>query len=308
MITNSYPAHMRCARIVHVDGTLNGLRAVDTPRLTLQVRAAPYADRKRMLADAAAEHFTYMIDTPKGIYTGSGNNTRNIGESRSAELLAQSQVFIISSLDPHWDSGDYLKLENRIVDVADELDIPLLNSVRPLGRNGLRPDPCLAQLVDDAIYLLTVAGLRRFEEARQSNRPRRIRVSATADLNDIRVIPPDEINIPAEAIRMRLAHKGLQAEGYLIGDRLLIMPGADYGRETRSGLSVDNRKRRIALAEKSEIFEDLPGVTDRVKLLFGLDCKTAHVAATVITGYHLRTEAWKEVPVPTAARTLGSAA
>jgi hypothetical protein len=307
MIAHSYPALMRHARIVHCDGTLNGLRQVDASRLTLQVRAAPYRDRKRMLTAAPAEHFTYVVDTADGVYMGSGNCARNIGERIRAALLAQSQVFIIFSLDPHWDSADYLKLENRIVNVADELGVPLLNGMRPLGRNGLRPDPCLAQLVDDAIYLLAVAGFRRFEEVRQSNKPRRIHVSATADLHDIRVIPPGEIEIPTDAIRVRLVHKGVHAHGYRIGKRLLVLPGADYCQQTKSGLSVHNRNRRSALAQQPKIFENIPGVTDRARLRLGLDCKSPHIAATMIAGKHLGSNAWEAVAAPTADETSGSA-
>ena len=57
-----------------------------------------------------------------------------------------------------------------------------------------------------------------------------------------------------------------------------------------------NCKRREAL-EQSDIFEQLPGVTDRRRLRVGLDCKSAPIAAKVLTGEHLGNAAWEEKPV-----------
>ena len=57
-----------------------------------------------------------------------------------------------------------------------------------------------------------------------------------------------------------------------------------------------NRARREAL-EQSDIFEQLPGVTDRRRLRVGLDCKSAPIAAKILTGEHLGNDAWEEMPV-----------
>ena len=62
-------------------------------------------------------------------------------------------------------------------------------------------------------------------------------------------------------------------------------------------VSVDNRARREAL-EQLDIFEKLPGVTDRSRLRVGLDCKRAPVAATLISGEHLDNRAWAAAPLP----------
>jgi hypothetical protein len=94
-----------------------------------------------------------------------------------------------------------------------------------------------------------------------------------------------------------LVHTKLRAEGYQLGKRFFVMPGADYCYETKSGVSVHNRARRAAL-EQLDIFEELPGVTDRSRLRIGLDCKSAPIAATLITGEHLDNDAWEEASLP----------
>ena len=57
-----------------------------------------------------------------------------------------------------------------------------------------------------------------------------------------------------------------------------------------------NRTRREAL-EQSDIFEELPGVTGRARLRVALDCKSAPIAAKILTGEHLGNDAWEEMPV-----------
>ena len=76
--------------------------------------------------------------------------------------------------------------------------------------------------------LLEAAGFRRFWEARQENTDRPARVAATADLDDVRLIEPEAMVIPPDTVIKRLVHKVLKAEGYDLGDRFVVLPGADY--------------------------------------------------------------------------------
>jgi hypothetical protein len=122
-------------------------------------------------------------------------------------------------------------------------------------------------------------------------------LAVTADLHDVRIIKPEDLVIPDTAVFKRLVHTKLRAEGYQVGKRLIVLPGADYSFETKSGLSVDNRARREAL-KQLDIFEKLPGVTDRSRLRVGLDCKSAPVAATLICGEHSDNSAWATMPLP----------
>jgi hypothetical protein len=98
-----------------------------------------------------------------------------------------------------------------------------------------------------------------------------------------------------------LIHRSLRAEGYKVGERFVVLPGADYCHETKSGLSEDNRARRKAIEEldkQLDLLQELPGVTDRCRLRVGLDCKTAPIAAKIVTGEHLDNRAWAAAPLP----------
>lgn len=176
--------------------------------------------------------------------------------------------------------------------------MPLANGRHPFGAEGLRPCPNREQLVVHAEHLLTAAGFRRFDDARQADPDGRFRITATADLHDIHVIEPADLAIPVGAQRKRLIHKTLQAEGYQIGTRFVVLPGADYCRKTTSAVSRDNRRRREAI-ETINILEELPGVTGRLRLRVGLDCRSAPIAAKLITGEHLHNSAWETLPAPT---------
>ena len=113
----------------------------------------------------------------------------------------------------------------------------------------------------------------------------------------MRPIEPEAMAIPANVALLRIVHRNLHAEGYQVGKRFLVMPGADYCYKTKSGLSVHNRARRAAL-ELLDIFEELPGVTGRARLRVALDCKSAPISATLITGEHLDNDAWEEASLP----------
>jgi hypothetical protein len=241
-------------------------------------------------------YVAYLIDAAK-IYTGHGNGDRNIGERLKPEELKQAQVYVIYSLDPRYDKRVAAYVEARLIDVAYELGVPLANNNRPFGRNGLRICPNQEQLVVHAEFLLKVAGFRRFEDARQDTTARPARVAATADLHDVFVVEPKDLVIPTTAEFKRLVHTKLRAKGYQVGKRFLVMPGADYCYETKSGVSVHNRARRAAL-EQLDIFEEFSGVTGRARLRVALDCKSAPIAATLITGEHLDNDAWQEAPAP----------
>ena len=301
MTTISQPKFTLVTRTVRVDGDVSGLREIDSLGSILQVRAAPFPDLDRLMSTACGLTFvTYVIDATK-VYVGRGKGDRKIGDRFNPEELEQAQVYILRSLDPRYDQivGSYL--EARLIDIGHELGVPLANRIRPLGRGGVRISPDMEQLVVHAQELLVAAGFRRFWEARQNNTARPARVTATADLDDVRLIEPEALVIPPDTVFKRLVHKVLKAEGFELGDRFAVLPGADYCYETKSGLSVDNKSRREAieeLDEQLELLQELPGVTGRARLRVGLDCKSTPIAAKIISGEHVDNDAWEEAPLP----------
>jgi hypothetical protein len=106
------------------------------------------------------------------------------------------------------------------------------------------------------------------------------------------VIEPEAVAIPDNGTCKRLKCRELRAAGYDVGARFHVLPGADYCYASRSGLSSHNRLRRRAL-EAMDVLEPLPGVTDYARLRVGLNCRSAAIAAKILTGEHIGTRAWQ---------------
>jgi hypothetical protein len=285
----SYPV----ARVALFDGTTDGLRQIDSFASILGVRAAPFAQLDQLTGFSHSGYFTYIIDLPRLIYTGHGQGNRKIGDRIDEKAtLRDSHIYLIYSRDERFNKLTAAYLEARLIDTAAELGIPLANGVRPFGPASIVSEH-YEQLVQHTQFLLAVAGFHRFEKARRSPSSRSRRVSATGHLHDVRTIEPHQFEIPDGAIRKELVHRELRAEGYSIGNRLLILPGADYSYDAKK-LSPENRRRRAALEELG-VLEKVAGVDGRAKLTVGLDCKSELIAAKILTGQNIKGAAWRVV-------------
>jgi hypothetical protein len=289
------------ARITLLDGSINGFREIDSLGSILRVRASPFVELEK--ATINGNFVAYAIDAPR-LYVGHGRvSTRYMGDRIDIEAARASQVYVIYSVDPRFDKLTASYVEARLINTAAELAIPLANGIRPFGFDGLTLSPDLEQLVQHAEVLLSVAGFRRFEEARQAQSGRPARMTATGDLHDVLVVEPEAMTIPADATYKRLNCRELRAEGYQVGDRFYVLPGANYCYASKSGLSSHNQLRRQAI-EAMDVLESLPGVTDHARLRVGLDCKSAPIAAKVLTGDNVGNRAWQAAPFPTVGGAL----
>jgi hypothetical protein len=244
-------------------------------------------------ASISGRFITYIIDAPE-IYTGHGVTARNVGDRIEEEFKLTSQVYVICSADPRFDKPTASYVEAQLIEIAAELAVPLSNCIRPFGRDGLRRSPDLEQLVQHALILLWVAGFRRFDGEHTAQCSRPVRITTTRDLRDVLLIEPPEMVIPEDAVLQQLVCRDIKAEGYEIGDRFVVLPGADYSYEGKSGLSSHNKLRRQAI-EALDVLDRLPGVAERARLRVGLECKSAAIAAKIISGEHLGTGAWQAV-------------
>jgi hypothetical protein len=285
------------ARITLLDGSITRRREVDSFGSILRVRASSFAELDKLKANLNAGYIVYVIDGPK-IYTGHGHGSRNIGDRIEQAVRHASQVYIVFSADPRFDKVTASYVEARLINIAAYLAIPQVNGLRPFGLDGLHLSADLEQLVADTLFLLAVAGFRRFEDSRLTEADRPVRVAATGDLDDVLVVEPEAAKtVSAGAVLQRLVCRNLKAVGCAIDDRFLILPGADYAFESKSGLSLHNLQRRQVI-ETMKILRTLPGVTDRAQLSVGLDCKSRAIAAKILTGEHLGTRAWQAAPDP----------
>ena len=293
----SQSASPLAARVVLLDGSIKGLRQIDSYCSIVGVRAAPFSVLDQLKDFSHSGHLAYLIDGRK-LYTGHGQFDRDIGARINKAAYRSSQVYLIYSRDDRFNKLLASYIEARLVDISHQLGIELANRNRPFGADPIVSED-LEQLVRHAEVLLQIAGFDRFESARQSPSTIRPTLAVTGDLHDVRPVEPDQIEIPPTAVRKELVRRDLRAEGYQIGKRLLVLPGGDYCRAERSGLSRHNHKRREAI-EAMGILEPVPGREGYQRLIVGLDCKSAAIAATIVTGEHLPTRAWQIASNPEA--------
>jgi hypothetical protein len=285
---------MLVARTVLLDGSVSGLRSIDSLGSILRVTAAPYSQLDAMRDIIRCPYIAYVIDTPL-VYAGYGRANRNIGDRIEEQLQPATQVYIIYANDCRFAKNEASYIEARLIETAVELGVPLANRVRPFGRDGLAVSPDYEQLVAHARILLSVAGFARFEDARWSQGDPSTRFPANGNLSDVQVLDPETMTIPADAARMRLMYPDFRAEGYPFGDRFHLLPGADYAYADKSGLSEDNCQRRRAI-EAMNILEPLPGIPGRARLLVGLDCRSPAIAGKIVSGAHIGNKVWQAEP------------
>jgi hypothetical protein len=285
-----------CAALFEVavallDGTLNGLRRSEATGYMLSVLAAPFSELPRLksiLPDAAA-YICYVIHG-EVVYVGHGNGDRKIGERLAAEVTRGAQVYVIFSLDPRFDKLKAGYVEARLIDRLYTAGIPLANMHRPYG-GGLNEHPGFEQLVRQSEVLLGVAGFRPLESPGAAQPP--MTLPAARTLRDVVPIDPDKMPTP-EAGMYRLNCGGMRAEGFFSGKKTFyIRPGADYELEARPGTTKHNLARRNDI---ERFLEPTPGVRSRKQLHMGLKCVSAAIAAKVLTGKHLGTNAWQPFP------------
>ena len=289
---------LRTAQITLHDGRPDGLRTVSTLASILQVAAAPWADRQRLMASTGylGPYRVYILDSGR-IYVGHGDDHRVMGSHLpKQEREGTRQVFVIGSQDSRFEKELANRLESRLIETAVRLGVPLANDNVPLGfSNGCRAPSDLDEAVDQACLLLATAGFHRFREPQQTSTvPQLWPVNTIIDA--VRVIPPGELVVPAGATSLTLSHRDLRVEAYQVGPRLWVMPGSDYGSVCKSGLSDDNRNRRQQI-ESTDILEPCPDRPGQMRLRHGLDFKHPAVAATVVSGEHLKKKAWQPKPV-----------
>ena len=298
----------RTAWIALHDGRPEGLRTVSTLASILQVAAAPWADRQRLMASTGylGPYRVYILDSDR-IYVGHGDDHRVMG----AQLPKQERerirhVFVIGSQDSRFEKELANRLESRLIETAVRLGVPLANENVPLGfSNGSRAPSDLDEAVDQACLLLATAGFRRFTEPQPAcTVPRLWPVNMTIDA--VRVIPPGELVVPDGATPLTLSYRDLRVEAYQVGRRLWVMPGSDYGPACKSSLSNDNRSRRQQI-ESADVLEPCPDRPGHMRLRYGLDFKFAALAAKVISGEHLRTTAWQPKAIDAANQPAAAA-
>lgn len=275
------------------NGRPDGLRTVSTLESIFQVGAAPWAERRQLMSATAhwRQYRGYVLDIDRS-YVGHGADHREFGQHLKKPVRDRTQqVFLIGSQDERLNKELASILEAKLIEAAVRLGVPLYNDNLPHGISSNAPaipDKWVRQIM----FLLGVVGYTGFSRAEATSTvPRLLPVNTRAD--DVRIVEPADLVVPPGATPLMLnCRRDLRVEAYRVENRLLVMPGSDYGRTCKSSVSNYNRKRREQI-EAADILEPCPVLPDRMLLRYGLDFKHAALAATVISGEHLRTNAWQ---------------
>jgi hypothetical protein len=296
---NTAVTYARAGRTVQVhycNGEISGLREIESLGSIVQVRAGPWRERDTL--KKTAPFFAYALDVGPKVYFGSATHDRAIGDRFDEERTQVEQVYIIYSRVPCFDRAMADQVEGHLVEFAIETGVPVLNKCLPFGRDGLTPNPGFEELMIDVRLMLAAAGFTCFD--RLDGKTKRSKLSpVNTRINNVRYIEPEDWAVPRDAEPVRLVHRGLQAQGFMVGPRRIrVAPGADWCLTSKSGLSDDNRQRRQVLQEEGKI-EAIQGDANRARLRVGLDCTPA-IAAKLLSGEHIDSEVWQPVPTATA--------
>lgn len=292
----SSPGRGFTAATVFVDGSAGGMRLVKSSGSRLSVIVTPFAELARLKERLSPwDYVVYVIDDPspnsdQKTYIGHGDGERKFGD-RFSTISATTIIYVIVATDDTFNKVTAPYVEARLIGIATDLNIPLVNTGRPFGR-GLGIIDDLEQLVGHAETLLSVAGFSRIEMARRNPPALRLRLSVTADRDEMVAMTEDEqIAIPQNGVAHRLDHRDLHVIGYTWNKRFYVMPGSDYARRTRNDLSYDHQQRR-GLLEAEKWVAPATDAPDKLKLQVGFHCRSGTFAARIISGENIDEKSW----------------
>lgn len=285
---------------VFIDGNPSAMRLIKSCGTRLSVLAAPFAELARVKEQLSPwDYVVYVIDDPspasrQKTYIGHGDGERKFGDRLGNAISATTQIYVVIADESTFDKVTTSYIEARMIRICTDLNIPLANSGRPYGR-GLRIMDDLEQLVGHAEMLLSAAGFARIDVARSNPPILRLRLSVTADLDEMVAMTDDEKTaVPTKGVAYRLGCRDLRAIGYEWNDRFYVIAGSDYARRTRTGLSQDHRVRRKLLEAEGWVgpATDTP---DKMRLEVGFHCRSRSFAAKILSGEHIDEESWLAV-------------
>lgn len=282
---------------VFIDGNPSGMRLIKSCGTRLSVLAAPFAELARVKEQLSPwDYVVYVIDDPspasrQKTYIGHGDGERKFGDRLGNGISATTQIYVVIADEDTFDKVTTSYVEARMIGICTALNIPLSNSGRPYGR-GLRIMDDLEQLVGHAELLLSAAGFARIDVARADPPKFRLRLSVTADLDEmVAMSDEDKTAVPSKGVAYRLDCRDLRAVGYEWNDRFYVIAGSDYARRTRTGMSQDHKVRR-KLLEAEKWVRSTTGTPDKMRLEVGFHCRSRSFAAKILSGDHIDEESW----------------
>jgi hypothetical protein len=283
----------RTLRVHLVGGNPEGLRHVDSLASMVTVTAAPLALLNSFTknVDNQIGFMAYVCEGPLS-YIGHGYAERRLGERFSkADRCRIDQAYVVHSADPRFGKDIAEKLEDRLIEIARGHRVPLANDPMVGGLGKAVRSPAIEELLHDVRQKLWTAGCRLFEHRHPAGKPNAV------SCNGIEVVKSEDFEKMEKTQPMRLTCHGMKASAYTVGSKFIVVPGSEFNRVARKGLTKHNLKRR-AFVEDAGVLEDIPGVTDRARLRVALAFDSAAVAAKILVGKHVGSKVWVPAAAP----------
>nr|WP_314257269.1 hypothetical protein [uncultured Devosia sp.] len=268
---------------------LDGPRIVESRTSPLQVFAAPWSDLQSLLdAGVPSSPGFYILTRANGGKVGvrpgeAGDIRRRLLEhANDASKDKYQEVFAVTAVDGRTTKYDARFFEARVHEIVAaaahtvlEVDkIPVLANCRPAERAPLET------LLHQARDLLYAAGCRGLDAPRMQIPAA---VDEADDNTDMLIVESAGIGDDEHS----LSYDGLWSWGYSTADGgFVVRAGSDVRRRENSALLQPVADRRRKLAELG-VLGEMPGVTDRWRLLCSIKVGSPLLAAKMVTGAHI---------------------
>jgi predicted GIY-YIG superfamily endonuclease len=297
--------------IVHrAAGGIAGVREVFDDASRLTVCAFPFAMVRHIVAGKAAVPACYILADHESIYIGESNNVgRRLSEHLSdiAKAFAR-EVFVIAGLgDSGFDKSSAVYLQWSLTRMAEQAGLVVVQkgvSPRVLDLPAWRR-ATLDRIVDDGQRLLFDSGCRAFHSSYASMRRELPDLDASApeiacDANDTDDVGEMEIGViatPRGVGDFELVYGDLWARGYPSDDGFVVTAGSEVRSLINASVNPIVHTRRAELATAG-VLAEIPGLTDRQRLMVSVWFPSAAIAAKVITGAHVASNKWTALRHP----------
>ncbi len=274
-------------------GGTDGYRIVSDRASRVVVHAFPLADLAAVAAAGLlAGGCAYVLAGQGTVYVGeSGRPMRRIAEHAAdpAKGFARDAFVVAGCGGAAFDKGLGLDFQFRLTKEA--VDVGAFAVAK--GANPVRPELSAAdksthdRIFADALRLLHDAGCTVFVPT-GSPVPAPQPPGAPAESADVEDGGPMAIGVsamPADGEVFELRYCNLWARGFRSGGKFVVAAGSEIRTATNGSVDTTTRKRREELF-RAGVLAEIPGVSDRRRLMVAVAFATESIAAKITCGAH----------------------
>lgn len=283
----------------YIQGSIDGLRTVDSRTSPLRVFAGPWTELQGLLAAGLPPtHGIYCLAGPisgnrLAVRPGEASDLRRrlLEHASDPTKSGFAEVYAMSSVDGRLGKSDCRYLEARFHEVVGQQPGRVLEveKIPVVAECPAYERDILETLFAQARTLFHAAGLRAMDAP---NLPFEALPAAEKEDGVVEVRPEGFGHSEDEH---ELVYNGVWARGHPTADGgFVIRAGSDVRMREGAALLPGITGRRRMLADRG-VLGSLPGVTDRWRLLSNVYCSSPLLAGKVVTGAHLSRGLWHRI-------------